>query len=413
MRLSDIDMFGRPVTGTADQVMRSTKENMLGGPQMIENDVGEVGSPDPAPAGQGWRQTPPTPAPGDSGTPPGRAALPLPQAGAMPPPAPQAPSDDGSAAAAPSGQPSAPVAPPRNDPRDALRQTALLLAQGTPAQRVQAMQMMFEASQPLPGEKEETERQRLRDAIDANAGEDPDTTRRAKLGVDLGAKPDQLLKILGFEEKKGMKGQDAVDKAFAPDYVKYKTGGEATVYKNMEQLKDARKALVDNSHTFGITGAVGYIPDSLAAMFPAGERAISVREAVEEVVSRSLRETLGAQFTEKEGTRLISRAYNPKLTPEENAKRVDRLIASMETANRDKLAAVKYFDENDTLKGFKGRLNPTIMDFERALDEKEAPIPARPHGADDAALIARAKAAIEGGADKNEILRRLKAWGVK
>src|SRR5690606_28624908 len=107
-------------------------------------------------------------------------------------------------------------------------------------------------------------------------------------------------------------------------------------------------------------------PDSLRPFInPNGTVA---RENVEEVVQRSLREILGAQFTEKEGERLISRAFNPLMTPEENARRVRRLmqtIGSMADAKQD---MVDYFDQNGTLRGYKGS-RPTASQIERLADE--------------------------------------------
>jgi hypothetical protein len=65
---------------------------------------------------------------------------------------------------------------------------------------------------------------------------------------------------------------------------------------------------------------------------------------------------LGAQFTEKEGERLISRAYNPVLSQPENKKRVDRLIKQIQSAAEAKLEASRYFMAKGTLEGWKGKL---------------------------------------------------------
>ena len=86
-------------------------------------------------------------------------------------------------------------------------------------------------------------------------------------------------------------------------------------------------------------------------------------EAVEEVVQRNLRIVLGAQFTQKEGERLIARAFNPRLEEPENAKRVRRLITQIRTAAQQKQAASDYFEANGTLVGFKGK-RPSLSDFD-------------------------------------------------
>jgi hypothetical protein len=106
-------------------------------------------------------------------------------------------------------------------------------------------------------------------------------------------------------------------------------------------------------------------PDLLLAM--TNPQALQSREQVEEVVQRNLRAVLGAQFTEKEGERLIARAYNTKLPPEENAKRLRRLFLQMSTAAEQKQAMVDYFDQNGTLRGFSGKM-PTVQDFYKAME---------------------------------------------
>ena len=83
---------------------------------------------------------------------------------------------------------------------------------------------------------------------------------------------------------------------------------------------------------------------------------IAMHEAVEEVLQRNLRLILGAQFTQKEGERLIERAYNPALSEAENKKRVDRLITQIKQAAKAKEDASRYFENNGTLVGFRGQL---------------------------------------------------------
>jgi len=65
---------------------------------------------------------------------------------------------------------------------------------------------------------------------------------------------------------------------------------------------------------------------------------------------------LGPQFTEKEGERLIARAYNPRLSEKENVKRVRRLIDQIKSAAKAKGDAADYFEKNGTLAGYKGTI---------------------------------------------------------
>lgn len=158
-----------------------------------------------------------------------------------------------------------------------------------------------------------------------------------------------------------------VDKEFAKEFVSWRAaGGYADVRKQLEQLAEARRALEAGSKN--LTGPiVGRVPDFIGAF--TNPSAISTRESVEEVVQRALRLILGAQFTEKEGERLIARAYNPALEEAENAKRVGRLITQLGSMADAKEAAADYFQKHGTLRGYEGPsfLASSLVDFN--LDE--------------------------------------------
>lgn len=158
-------------------------------------------------------------------------------------------------------------------------------------------------------------------------------------------------------------GQKKIDEAFADTYLSWVGGGAADSMKQIDQLSETIDILGDGGN---ITGAIGLVPESIQPFVnPDGTIA---RENVEEVVQRSLREILGAQFTEKEGERLIARAYNPRLPPAENKKRVSRLLKQIKGMAEAKQAMVDYFDENGTLRGYKGK-RPSLGDLEDLMDD--------------------------------------------
>lgn len=168
----------------------------------------------------------------------------------------------------------------------------------------------------------------------------------AGLGVPLKAKP--------------TKGQETVDAEFGKDYASFVAGGGfADIQKQLDQLQVAADGL--KAEGSALTGPlVGMQPDWMLNV--TNPQAANAKELVTESVQRNLRLVLGAQFTEKEGERLIARAYNPMLKPEENARRVERLITQIRSAAESKADAARYFEENGTLAGWKGRL-PTFADF--------------------------------------------------
>lgn len=174
------------------------------------------------------------------------------------------------------------------------------------------------------------------------------------------------------EEKDRVKnlstGEKQVDKEFAKEYAKWTLGGGfADVEKNVAQLKAVKTRLESGSEN--LTGPIiGQVYDPLRAI--TNPESIEVRDEVEEVVQRNLRLILGAQFTQKEGERLIARAYNEKLDESVNAKRLGRLITAIEKAALAKQDSANYFEEKGTMKGFKGE-KFSISEIERIIEEEE------------------------------------------
>lgn len=140
-------------------------------------------------------------------------------------------------------------------------------------------------------------------------------------------------------------GEKALDKKFADEMTEFNL---PDINKGLDQLTEASDAL---SKSDTLTGPiVSLMPKFISDRL--NPKAAEVREAVEEVVQRNLRLVLGSQFTEKEGERLISRAYNPALDESENKKRVERLIKSIRDAAQEKINMRTYFSRNGTLKGY-------------------------------------------------------------
>lgn len=161
-----------------------------------------------------------------------------------------------------------------------------------------------------------------------------------------------------------------VDETFAKDYNEFiAQGGFADVEKNISQLRDVQRFLKNTDTASG--GVVGFVPKFIRDAIPGLSEGANAQDLVEEVVQRNLRLILGAQFTEKEGERLIARAYNPRQDESVNAARLDRLVNQIEGAASAKLAAAEYFEQNGTLKGFEGASQFSIEDFIAGADEEE------------------------------------------
>jgi len=163
-------------------------------------------------------------------------------------------------------------------------------------------------------------------------------------------------------------GQDtefnkAVDKAYADDYLKWTGGGAADTVGNLAKIQDVLSALESGDKLTG--PIIGQMPDFAMAFL--NPEAVASREAVEGVVQRNLKAVLGAQFTEKEGEKLIKRAFNPTLSGAENAKRLKVLIQQIQIAAQQKTDMADYARKNGTLAGYAGAI-PNVADFHKALD---------------------------------------------
>lgn len=160
----------------------------------------------------------------------------------------------------------------------------------------------------------------------------------------------------GEEIKKELTPIDiAIDKEAAKELAAFNIGGGfSDAQKSLKQL-DAAINTLETTPEGTITGTlIGYTPDYFKPLFE--EQAVVVKDQVEEIVQRNLRLILGAQFTEKEGTRLIERAYNPKLSQVENARRLKLLQQQIFDAARNKQQAYNFYQQNGTIKGFAGTL---------------------------------------------------------
>lgn len=165
-------------------------------------------------------------------------------------------------------------------------------------------------------------------------------------------------------------GVDEVNKSVAKEYTTWLGGGSADATKNVAQISNAINMLQSGDVTTGVKSGLIARSGLGAFLDPEGT---GLREQVEEVVQRNLRVVLGAQFTEKEGERLINRAYNPSLSTQQNLKKLNALFTQMQTALDQKNAMMQYFQKNNfNILGYQGNI-PTITDFDRALDAVNAP----------------------------------------
>jgi len=164
--------------------------------------------------------------------------------------------------------------------------------------------------------------------------------------------------------------EKAVDKNFAKDYADFVLqGGYADVQKGLSQLSESVKKMENGQQATG--PILGLIPKAGRDIVNPG--GASIQDSVEEVVQRNLRLIFGPQFTEKEGTMLMARAYNPRQPESENISRINRLIRQMDEAAQAKVRAGQYYEQNGTMAGYKGTIYTSPSQFLKDEPAPEAP----------------------------------------
>lgn len=146
-------------------------------------------------------------------------------------------------------------------------------------------------------------------------------------------------------------GAKAVDKDYAKEYNEWTSTGRAGYAKNMKRLSDARDMLVRSKQGLGMASG------PLAAMTPKflkPDELNAIEQNVRGAAMGALKATLGAQFTEKEGERIMQIAFDPELSEEENIKKVDSAMQEIRDIANTNESKAKYFEEKgNTIVGWK------------------------------------------------------------
>lgn len=148
-------------------------------------------------------------------------------------------------------------------------------------------------------------------------------------------------------------GQKMVDTSFAKDYNDYQMGGgKATVDKNLGLLQGAADTLADKKDLTGNWTQRTPFFNSDAIQSFINPDSLKVRDDIRGAVQASLRQTLGSQFTEREGEAIFNRSFDPKLSPQENIRRIQNVLGELKQNANAKEQAGQYYEGHGTLKGF-------------------------------------------------------------
>ncbi len=145
---------------------------------------------------------------------------------------------------------------------------------------------------------------------------------------------------LGFED---------ANKEFQKQYVAWRAGSAEDFFDKIKQLQKAVRVLRSGKQ---ITGPLfNQLPPLVKTL--TSPQSTDVRSDVEKIVQGALRETLGAQFTQVEGDRLLARIFDPNLPEEFVAENVEAELNKIAALAKSREAMSRYYEENSTLKGYR------------------------------------------------------------
>jgi hypothetical protein len=166
-------------------------------------------------------------------------------------------------------------------------------------------------------------------------------------------------------------GQEAADKDFGKEYSDFVAGGgNEAAKKNLQGLQTVQEKLKTAPEPGLIGRAAGYLPDSFrAAITP---EAKAREDEVKSAIQNTLRQTLGPQFTEKEGTAILNRAYDPRLSNAENLKRVQKEAESLKHMLEQKMRSAQQFENTGSLVGL-GAAGGSTQPMQRQAPQDSGP----------------------------------------
>ena len=149
----------------------------------------------------------------------------------------------------------------------------------------------------------------------------------------------------------GGTGQDEFWKTFDREFAKTAQAWETRGRSEAKANVDALNKVATQFETGDVESRPRAILPGRAVIAPKVDQAI---KTVEKVIFPQLRATMGAQFTEKEGKRVIDATIDPAAPAENNAARVRALEAVMLKQNDAVEAMTEYAKKNGTMKGYTG-----------------------------------------------------------
>ena len=167
-----------------------------------------------------------------------------------------------------------------------------------------------------------------------------------------------LMRAISSAETAGTQGVEGMplspfqiefDKTAAPILTKFFTEQFPSIQENLVKINSAINTLKTQDVSGPVTGA---IPKALQVFI--NPEAVNIQDDISSLTYQTLRDTLGPQFTEAEGKRMVEQAFNPLLDEKVNLKRLERQSDRIIKLAESKIDAYNYSQKNQTLRGYEG-----------------------------------------------------------
>lgn len=174
--------------------------------------------------------------------------------------------------------------------------------------------------------------------------------------AQIDTKSGKMYPSSGMTIDMGDKAGLAIDSEFAKTYMTDLRGLGGSM-QQINVLREVLDSLESGEVQTGVTK--GLLPSwALAIVDP---KSLKAQNQIAGIVQQTLRETLGAQFTEKEGENLLRRAWDLRQPTEVNIQNTRRLLEKAMSFSEEKMKQIQYFQTNGTLKGYKSENLAKLM----------------------------------------------------
>jgi hypothetical protein len=149
--------------------------------------------------------------------------------------------------------------------------------------------------------------------------------------------------------------QEAMDTEAGKSFATYNPNIAKTNITKLERaINQIENAIATGENIAGT--AKSYLPEIMQNALNKGGKAL--QEAVESVIQLNLRQTLGAQFTQKEGELFMKRGYNTQGTDKENLNKIRLLLKEIKASADLEAKRYQYGTTHGTMQGFQPPMPP-------------------------------------------------------